>query len=298
MNDWMNNITTLDSCKRKAFRHPAHRLISALRRQYRYYHEHPVQRDFSAEAEAVAAWSTVTCSYSGVEQAMKCLLQIQGTYIDKRSSEGGHRHHDIGLLFQELTSAEQDVIRVSYAIYRSLHDYISAETAEFFLEAIDKGYETWRYFLLEGGKGDGWPPMTHPGAMLEIWSALTDILRARVFTNHGLFSVKHRICNYLKNALEDINTGIDAGEIAGLNRWFQIHNNIIVNAYADLFFYYATGRLDLIDVPSSTLNVLSGLVDFLGEQQTDNDLSYFLLRAKSSRIMWNPRRSLFEEVLV
>ena len=49
-----------------------------------------------------------------------------------------------------------------------LHDYIPPETADCFLDAIDSGYPTWRYFLLEGEM----PPSTHPGAMLEIWSAL------------------------------------------------------------------------------------------------------------------------------
>ena len=298
----MNKITPLDSCKRKSFIHPAHRLISAQEQQYRSYHDHPIQRDFFAEEEAVAAWSTVTCSYSGIEQAMKCLLQMRGTYVDKRFSGGGHRHHYIGKLFQELTSEEQDVIRFSYAIYRSLHEYIPPETADCFLEAIDEGYPTWRYFLLEGGKADGWPTTTHPGAMLEIWSALTDILQARVFTNHGLYSVKQRIDNYLRNKtiefgrLNSVDTGIDRREIAAMNRWLQSHNNIIINVFAALFCSHATDRLDLIDVPPSTLTVLRRLVDIVGEHPTDNDVSHFLRRAKTTKIVWNPRQNRFETV--
>ena len=299
MNDGMNNITPLDSCKRELFIRPVHRLISAQKRQYRSYHEHPIQRDFFAETEAIAAWSTVTCSYSGIEQAMKCLLQMRGTYVDKRLSDGGHRHHYIGKLFQELTSEEQDVIRVSYAIYRSLHDYIPPETADCFLEAIDDGYPTWRYFLLEGGKTDGWLPTTHPGAMLEIWSALTDILQTRVFTNHGLYSVKKRLDHYLRQKTSreaSINTDIDVREIAGMNRWLQSHNNIILNAYANLFYFHATDRLDLIDVPPYTLTMLRRLVDVLEEHQINNDLSHFLRRAKTTKIVWNPRRNRFETV--
>ena len=205
MNDVMNNITPLDPCRKKKFRRPAHRIMAARKRLHRSYHEHPIQPDFIAEAEAIAAWSTVTCSYSGIEQAMKCLLQMRGAYVDRSLSGGGHRHHDIGKLFNELTSEEQDVLRVSYAIYRSLHNYIPPETADCFLNAIDDGYPTWRYLLLEGS--EKWPPTTHPGAMLEIWSALTDIIQARVFCNHGLHTVKRRIDHCLLEKTNQVDNG-------------------------------------------------------------------------------------------
>ena len=193
MNDVMDKITPLDPQRKQEFLRPASRLIEAQYRQCRFYHEHDVLPDLSAEYEAIAAWATVTCNYSGIEQAMKCLLQMRGTYVDKYQSKKGHKHHDIGKLFQSLASEEQDVLRVSYAIYRSLHDYIPPETVDCFLDAVDSGYTSWRYFLLEGNDQNKWPPTTHAGAMLEIWSALTDVLRARVFTNHGLNSMKHRI---------------------------------------------------------------------------------------------------------
>ena len=298
MNDVMNNITPLDPCRKKKFQRPAHRLIKAQRLQHRSYHEHPIQPDFITEAEAIAAWSTVTCSYSGIEQAMKCLLQMQGTYVDKPLSGGGHRHHDVGKLFNALTSEEQDVLRVSYAIYRSLHNYIPPETADCFLNAIDDGYPTWRYFLLEGS--EKWPPTTHPGAMLEIWSALTDIIQARVFCNHGLHTVKRRIDHYLEKKtkhdawFKHINTGIGKCEINDMNHWRQSRNKITINAYVDLFYCDAKGRLDLIEVLPSTLQVLRTLVDIVKQRKNDNDFSYFLRRAQTRRIVWNPRQDRFE----
>ena len=300
MNDSMLNIAPLASCLKKEFRHPSSRLIHALHLQRRFYHEHPIQRDFFAEAEAVAAWSAVTCSYSGIEQTMKCLLQMRDAYIDNPHSSGGHRHHFIGKLFKELASEEQDVLRVSYAIYRSLHDYILPETVDCFLEAIDDGYPTWRYFLLEGSKADGWPK-THPGAMLEIWFVLTDILQARTFTNHGLNTVKHRIDCYFQQTIEDVLSqhiinGIDEREINDINNWFHSHENVPVNACANLFYCHAKERLDLIEVLSSTLPVLRTFVDIVGRQQTDLDVSHFLHRAKTSKIVWNPCQDRFETV--
>ena len=167
MNDGMKNIAPLDSLGKTEFSGPASRLIEAQKKQHRSYHEHPTRRDMFAEYDAIAAWGTVTCCYSGIEQAMKCLLQMRDAYIDqslcqacfkrvqgkgseecKKVNKCGykehyeelfqahrdfvhslddrrhHKHHYIGKLFRALACEEQDVLRASYAIYRSLHDYL------------------------------------------------------------------------------------------------------------------------------------------------------------------------------
>ena len=148
----MANIEQLDSDSKSAFLHPANRLIQACRRVTDYYHANPIARDFFAEFEAIAAWMVVTCSYTGIEQSIKCLLQMRGSYIDEERKKGGHRHHYIGELFEILSSEEKDVIRAYYSVFRLLHDYIPPRTADCFLSAIDDGYPKWRYFLLEDSK--------------------------------------------------------------------------------------------------------------------------------------------------
>ena len=299
MMDSLSQITAFDGDLRTKFRHPAHRIMAARNLMHRSYHENPIQPDFSGEYEAIAAWSTVTCCYSGIEQAMKCLLQMRGTYIDKPLREGGHRHHDIGKLFTVLAREEQEVIRVSYCIYRSLHDYIPRESVDSFLNGIDTGYRTWRYYLLEGRKPDEWAK-THPGAMLEIWSALSDIICASVFHNHGLHTVKRRIEFYLEKKtkhdawIEHINTGIGKCEIEDMNRWFQSHDNIKINAFADLFYCHGNNKLDHVNVLASTMQVLRSMVDIIQQRKNDNDFSYFLHRAQTSRIVWNPNDNCFE----
>ena len=237
---------------------------------------------------------------------MKCLLQMQETYVDNPLSSGGHRHHFIGKLFKELASDEQDVLRVSYAIYRSLHDYILPETVDCFLEAIDDGYPTWRYFLLEGSKADGWPK-THPGAMLEIWFALTDILRVRVFTNHGLYTVKQRIDYYLRDlhidAVRQAGYQANLEQINNIIRWQQSNSFVDINVYSYLFYCHKSGQPLLIEAQPSTLPeeltalpVLSTFVGNVEQHKTDNNISHFLHRAKTSRIVWNPRQERFETV--
>lgn len=298
MNNVMDNVKPLDSCGKDEFRHSAHRLIGAQRKLHQTYHGQPDRRDIFSDYNAVVAWSTVTCAYSGIEQAIKCLLQMRGTYIDKPQSKGGHRHHDIGKLFQALSSEEQDVLSVSYAIYRSLHDYIPPETVDSFLQAIDDGYPSWRYFLLEGKM----PPTTHAGAMLEIWSALSDVLRARVFTNHGLNSVEHRIRHNLyhlglqKAWTKHVNTDIGQREIDDMNRWMKRYDSVPLNAYVDLIYHQAESTLDLIEVLPSSREVLRTMVDIIKEKWVDNDFAHFLCRAQTEEIAWSPNKNRFETV--
>ena len=282
MSDGMKKIQPLDSLGKEEFFRPASRLIEAQNKQYRSYHERPIQRDMFADYDAIAAWGTVTCCYSGIEQAMKCLLQLRGAFKRKK-----HWHHCIGKLFRELASEEQDVLRVSYAIYRSLHDYIPLETVDCFLNAIDDGYPSWRYFLLEGNDQSKWPPTTHPGAMLEIWSALKDILLARVFTNHGLYSVEKRIK-------------------VSLNRKLQRAPNELVdiNECIDFFLNHAERKLDSDGVQDPYEKELSTLVedvtrfvyDGTKEEWIDNDLVYFVHRAQRGELHWNSDTELFEKV--
>lgn len=342
MNYGMDRIAALDSCHREKFTRPVSRLIAARRKLHSSHHERPIQRDMFAEYDAIAAWGVVTSCYSGIEQAMKCLLQMREAFVEKslckacfervqgkgneeckneekcgfkKHYEGffqgqsdfvhslddrrNHRHHFIGKLFHALALEEQEVLRVSYGIYRSLHDYIPPETVDSFLDAIDSGYPTWRYFLLEGEM----PPTTHPGAMLEIWAALSDILQARVFTNHGLYSVEQRIMHNLRrNGLQEawrehINTGIGQREIDDLNHWMQkSHKKVTINAYADLFYHRAESSLDLIEVLPSTREILKSVVGIAQDKWVDNDFSHFLNRAQLGDIVWNPDTNLFEKV--
>ena len=294
----MDAIALLEPRKCDQFIHPATRIMDACELLHRTYHKNPVKPDLSAEYEGIAAWSTVTCCYSGIEQAMKCLLKMAGLYRRKC-----HKHHDIGKLFRALVAEEQRVIGVSYATYRSLHDYIPLDNVGSFLDAIDEGYQTWRYFLLEGPEERRWPPTTHAGAMLEIWSALTDIIQARVVKNHGLHSVDRRIVHYLQ---EDTTrdawarnsfSGIGVVEIGEMNRWMQSYNHAI-NAYADLFYRNKKDELHLLDVSPATLKVLHALVNIVMEEvekeKVDNDICTFVWRAESGSIRWNPQTGLFE----
>ena len=291
MENGMDRITLLDEDRRDKFTRPVARIGEAQRLQSRLYHDRPVQRDMFAEYDGIAAWGTVTACYLGIEQAMKCLLQMRDAYVEKK-----HKHHKIGKLFHELAEEEREILHESYRIYRSLHDYIPPETVADFLEAIDAGYTSWRYFLLDGHM----PPTTHPGAMIEIWSALCGILSARVFTNHGLYSVEKRIVHHLKNADQDARSAwlsMTDGrrELEDIGRWRQqSHYKTIINAYIDLFFQHAERNLDRIETLPSTKQLLKAMVGIVEKDWFDNDFAYFLDRARKGEIVWRPDARVFD----
>ena len=304
MGNGMDRITLLDEGRRDKFRGAVVRLCQAQRIQSRLYHDHPAQRDAFAEYDGIAAWGPVTACYSGIEQAMKCLLKMRDVDVEKK-----HRHHKVGKLFHELAEEEQEVLHESYRIYRSLHEYIRLETVASFLESIDDGYTrkpsskpeagytTWRYFLLDGHM----PPTTHAGAMIEIWSALCNILSAKMFTHHGLYSVEERIAHHLENAGKDawtawISMANGRREMEDIIRWRkQKHYKAIINAYIDLFFQHAERNLERIEALPSTKQFLNTMVGIVEDKWFDNDFAYFLRRAQKGDIIWKPDTRVFEK---
>ena len=312
MDDGMTNITELDSERRKKFRKRANRLIKAHDLVRRAYHERPLLRDCFPEEDAVVAWSTVTLSYSGIEQAIKCLLQMRDEYVDEPPRKGGDQHHFIGTLFKRLAEEEEQLLHFSFSMYRSLHDYIRVETVAAFLEAIDKGYEAgkgydaWRYFLLEGDVAQKQPPTTHPGAMIEVWSALTDIIRARQFKNQGLNTVKDRIVYRIREINREVFRRVHRGNLADVNEvlaWERRNPECDINAYADLLHCHGRDETHPFDARMASLpnvltttSALNTFVELAGQDITDHDFAHFVRRAKTDGIVWNPSKNRFEGI--
>lgn len=295
MEHGMDRITRLDDRRREKFRGAVVRIREAEQIQNHLYHERPVQRDMFPEYDAIAAWGPITICYSGIEQAMKCLLQMRDSYVKK-----DHKHHEIGKLFHDLAKEEQEVLHESYRRYRSLHDYIPPETVASFLAAIDTGYNTWRYFLLEGDINV--LPTTHPGAMLDIWSALCGILDARVFKNHGLYSVEKRIDHHLEMAFDatwaewNSRVVMTQREADDIRRWRQQrHYKAIINAYIDLLYQHEERNFDAIEVLPSNQLFLNTMADSVNNSWIDNDFAHFLRRAQMGDIIWRPDAGVFEK---
>ena len=276
----MSSIQRLgDDCRDRYIR-PAFRLIEAQKKIEGFFIANPSQRDMDPQYEAIAAWMVVTCCYSGIEQSMKCLLQINGSF-----RKDDHFHHNIGKLFQDLTSHEKQVLRMYYSVYRSLHTYIPPESVDCFLSTIDRGYQKWRYFLLEGKK----PPITHPGAMVEIWLALCDVLKARVFTNHGMQSVDRRIFDRLQRMVfleswgEHATTGSSDAEVAQFVHWIKCHGGLTA-AFAGFFNRRATNTVDTLDLMPFTLRLLQTAAGLAEKDKSDLEFCFFLKSAAAGNL--------------
>ena len=303
MNSGITSIKHLGADTKEKYRWPAHRIQSAFRLAHTRHNEHLAPEDLVEQQNAINAWATVTVCYSGIEQAMKFLRLIQGEELSvlKKREIG----HSISTLFDLLEENERQVLRFSYRVYQSLHNYIRRETVGDFLNEIDcagKGYGDWRYFLLQGGA----PPITHPGAMLEVWSALCDIIKARIFSNHGLYSCDRRLYGSIKQCIHAAwmygreETGVTSEETNVLNRWVE-SNDGLINAYAEFAHSHSCGT------PSTNNETAGGPVVrpillkslfLLGKKaQKDQDLKYFLVRAKQRQgIAWNATAQQFMDL--
>lgn len=290
MSNPMAKITRLTEEQRQGMIRPAHRLTSASKLARRYYHGIPLRQDLVEEQNALNAWATVTICYSGIEQAIKFLLKIQG------SLPSNYQHHRIGTFFQKLPKEQREVVRESYSIYQSLHNYIEPEIVDDFLSIIGDGYIVWRHFLSDGGK----LPTTHCGAMLEIWSALANIIDARVGKNPGLYHCARRFHTYLSRCIyqarqkcADRETGEDIETTKDWNRWQNSHD-CLLNSWANWLQQHATGTNEL-NMRPSTEKILLASVDLAKEcAQSDQDFAYFLNRAEKHDITWDHQAQRFK----
>lgn len=171
----------LDQKQEEKFNRYVELLSSVHERILESYCQHSSQIDLLPDYNAINAWPTITLAYSGIEQSMKLLL-IKGRSLPEELL----LTHSISKLFSALPEKNQKCLQDSYSIYQSLHDYIPKTTLDEFLDHIGDGYNSWRYFLTESEKKP--PPQNSPGAMMEVWSALKDIL-----FNRKLFHVKRRL---------------------------------------------------------------------------------------------------------
>lgn len=197
-----------------------------------------------------------------------------------------------------LPEDDKAVVRRSYQVYRSLHNYIPLDTADTFLRSIGKGYNKWRYFLLEGGQ----IPTTHPGAMLEIVYAKIDLLRAEVLTDHGIHTVDRRISFAIERLLkmeawikyaDTLSLGRE--EIRDIQNWMNGYSNKL-DAFADLVRRHNSQTIDSIPVLPNTHHVLEEAVR-IANGKTGQDFRHFLYRARQGNrpLVWNVNKGVFDQ---
>lgn len=225
------------------FKRKVARIDQAIERQIRIYRKFPHKSDLIVEHEMTMCWHHITCLYSLIEQALKCLFEM-------RRIQHKHGHELKKELFDGLPDKDKKTLRIAYKIYQSLHFAPSLfggdpppKSVDDFLEIMGNGYSNWRYFLLEDKRSEIAP--THIGAMLEVARTLAYILVSEVFTDHGLDHVGCRLNSRILRGLYqpsvdkfwcpdlDKRTNDDL-TIEDLNLWEEKYSGNAMNFLVDL----------------------------------------------------------------
>ena len=282
----MKTPERLDQKQEEKFKRYVELLSSEHERILESYCQHSSQIDLLPDYNAINAWPTITLAYSGIEQSMKLLL-IKGGGLSKELS----RTHDISELFSVLQEKNQKYLQDSYSIYQSLHDYIPKTTLDEFLDHIGDGYNSWRYFLTESEEKP--PPQNSPGAMMEVWSALKDILLDR-----SLFHVKRRLYRDISDLITKdvwIKCIRENGEeeIRALKELINRSDDPI-NTYAEIFHHIANKTLHVLNLPPRLHTVLCTAASLAEDMKIENpDLNTFIERATRGQIQWNSCNNRF-----
>lgn len=163
------------------------RLKVALRKTRAAYDSDSSGRDIDVGTDIANIWMYIASCYSGVEQSLKVIYaEHRGRSIaEMRNEIRRGRGHDLALLFNGLDHGAKCILARYYARFQSLHDYIPIVSLPEFLQSISrtdgKGYERWRYALIET---DVKLPTNSSEAMFAIWTSSVQLIGARLGLGH------------------------------------------------------------------------------------------------------------------
>jgi len=146
-------------------------------------------RDLIGLVERARMWPLVTPLYSGLEQGMKVLAaHASGMTVIEATAPGKplrRAKHNLAAIWNMVSIEAKELIEDHYAQFLSLHDYIPYKTAHEFLTHLagpnGKGYEEWRYCLIEA------TPVrdTSVEAMMQIWESIIAAINKADDRNHS-----------------------------------------------------------------------------------------------------------------
>ncbi len=287
---------------------PAFRVAEAYRQTQQQY-EHSWLEGAMHFVATLNAWPWICGCYMGIEQTMK--------HLSKMCRGGRLRGHDLKKLYDDLAPSERKVVDDYYRIYRSLYNFdsdgVPLNTADEYIRHISKGkkgYEVWRYLLLEP---DEEVPKIHVGSMFEIWRALVALVERKPEEGHGYDTLDIRLEEYiLKEVWREAYTCTewqaacrdDDTKFSEVQTWLQ-HNGRLLQAGIDLFNRLAQGT-------EATLNAspLWGRVLFRAAEKAEKavrspsethrkiyspaDIAMFHHRIRHGGLSWNKDKRVFE----
>ena len=296
------------------------RLLTAHSKTKELLENAPVTWEVHPGTDIARNWTVITAAYSGLEQTMKYLIaeenaQSIAELIKFRDGKNlPYQTHDLLKLFSKLAEPTQDVVRDFYGRFQSLHSYISEETVGKFLsvvsEADGRGYERWRYTLIE----DRPLPRNSPEALVALWGVCVQIARERAWEKPRVRmpneALSWEFCNQLETLEQNVsidrqNAGEPFQDIAGETREWLWRTRHPLNAFADVLWHFSRfgehGQADVSKWFSDALTRWAQIVLKNPAIAGATSLRAFVKRAQGQTpdgrsIRWDRNANRFEDV--
>ena len=296
------------------------RLRTAHNRTRQLLEDEPVTRELHAGTDIARNWTVITAAYCGLEQTIKYLLanekdltisKLIGLKEEKRYP---YKTHDLSRLCAKLSKKTQDVIGEFYERFQSLHSFIPIDSAPEFLKEISakdgKGYERWRYTLIE----DMGLPRNSPEALVSVWGVCIQIALAKEWKNQQvrfpdeMLTWKLRDC--LDVAIQQVsldrqNTGELFQNIAPEKKDWLWNRGHPLNAFANVLWnlsrYGEHGQAEVSEWLSDALVRWGNVIQKNPAISRPTSLRAFVTRAQGrtpqgQSIRWNQNSNRFEPV--
>jgi len=302
------------------------RLHVAYKETKRMLESNKATREIDMDRYIAKNWTIITASYSGLEQTLKFLVACEKECTiseliekdDKDSSNSRqrspYRTHNLSKLFKRLEKSTQCTMREYFSRFQSLHLYIPFNYLLDFLKEISgekgKGYERWRYSLIE----DEQLPGSSPTVLLALWRAGVYIAENGIYENNKFFMpdkvlekelddhLIEKIIQVCKNRQME---GESYKEIRPeIHAWLKAADHPL-NAFAKVLWHFSRyERHGVKNVSDWFSDLLIGWAKRI-EKTVDNSdftlVSVFAKRAMGKTqygqsIRWNPVTNRFENV--
>ncbi len=244
----------------------------------------PVALELDTDTYIAQQWNVITSSYSGIEQTFKFLIAVDRSQtVSKLLEDRTFRTHNLHCLFGYLADSVKERLRKHFTRFASLH-FDDTDDAlmslDGFLNTISendgKGYEKWRYSLIE----DGPLPTNSPEALTAIWWASVKIAKEPLFPNTQLLmpeqellqDMKELLCEaYRYVAVEKQNEGDHYREIRPeITAWLNSTDHPL-NAFANVLHHHAREETHGVGNASSWLSdVLKRWVELVQKKVKDS----------------------------
>ena len=285
----------------RSFEEQARNVAFAYRNTQSQYDDLQINNEVVPMAAAIKEWIYICGCYMGIEQTMKLLIRMGGGTAE----EVLDLRHDLVEAYKSLDSPARDVVAAHYRVYRSLHNFDpgnpALKSACGFIQHIGKGYVAWRYILTEDHRE---MPRVHVGMMLEIWRALTYLVRRRGSgRDYSYRTVAGDLAEYVGRVFRDAESDPEwqAGPNFSEIREWANHKGGMLKAGIDLFHHFhhnAPGSANLREASPLMSRVLVGAAERALRRPLPNsrskDIRVFQDRIRRDDLAWNADRNVFE----